>query len=163
MSLKQSNLKFLHSNQILLGEISMTKEKEQKTDGVIRTRTDCFAVASKEEICARWIAEQESGPFGIDPLVKVFLQTYPEHCPPFVMPGSAKSPSKAKWEKISRAMLFANKSIMPGDPVLYPQAMLEAELPPKVVREFTALATQYGVTLQAIPVRNPAPDDGMAI
>jgi len=139
----------------------MTDEKEPKTDRVISTRTDGFKTASKEEICARWIAEQESGPFGIDPLVKVFLQTFPEYCPPFVMPGSAKSPSKAKWEKISRAMLFANKSIIAGDPVLYPQAMLEAELPPKVVKEFMALATQYGVTLQAIAVRDHVPDDGL--
>lgn len=139
----------------------MTDEKEQKNDGVISTRSDGFRAVPKEEICARWIAEQESGPFGIDPLVKVFLQTFPEHCPPFVLPGNAKSPSKAKWEKISRAMLFANKSINPGDAVLYPKAMLEAELPPKVVREFVALATQYGVTLQAIPVRDHVPDNGL--
>jgi hypothetical protein len=138
-------------------------DQEAVNPSVIRTRTDGFRPASKEEICARWIAEQESGPAGIDPLVKAFLLKNPHYVPSVPAFGEPKFPTKLKWARVSALMVMANQFNAHGDPHLYPEYMLNRDFAPKIVTELKDFAKEFGITLLAMPTKNLEPDDGFSL
>ena len=138
------------------------RSKETSNAGVLRTRSDGLPTASKAEICAKWVADQESGPFGIHPLIKGFLLSHPDYCRRFPALGMRGSPSQAKWENISKLMVLANQSRRGADPVLYPQSVFDAELSPRIGEEFVAFAKEQGLSLKAIPSRDYSRDDGFS-
>lgn len=138
----------------------LVSPKETSNARVLRTRSDGLPTASKTEICAKWIADQESGLFGIHPLIKGFLLIHPEYCRRFPALGMRGSPSQAKWENISKLMVLANQSRRDADPVMYPQGVFEAELTPKIGEEFVAFVKEQGLALKAIPARDYSHDDG---
>ncbi|AXH60190.1 hypothetical protein [Pseudomonas amygdali] len=118
-------------------------------------------VPSKAEAVAHWISQQEKSAFGIDPTVKSFLLENPELCPVISTFGNPKSPTKQKWEKISRSMLAANKDRQPGDHVLYPKALFQAEFKPEVLTLFEQHSIDRGTPMAAIPNRSREAGDGM--
>lgn len=138
------------------------KSRETSHSGAGRTRSDGLPLTSKAEICAKWVAGQESEPYGIHPLVKGFLLSHPEYYQRFASLGNRHSPSQAKWENISKLMVLANESRRDTDPVLYPQAVFEAQLTPRIVQEFVDFAKDQGLSLQAIPSRDYSHDDGFS-
>ncbi|MDT8925523.1 hypothetical protein RBE51_22320 [Pseudomonas taiwanensis] len=138
------------------------KPKETSNAGVLRTRSDGLPTTSNAEICAKWVANQESGPFGLHSLIKGFLLDHPEYCRRFPALGMRGSPSQAKWENISRLMVLANQSRRGAEPVLYPKGVFDAELSLRIGEEFVAFAKEQGFTLKAIPSRDYSQDDGFS-
>ncbi|AYG48191.1 hypothetical protein DV532_28400 (plasmid) [Pseudomonas sp. Leaf58] len=139
----------------------LIKPRETSNAGVLRTRSDGLPTTSNAEICAKWVADQESGPFGIHPLIKGFLLGHPEYCRRFPALGMRGSPSQAKWENISRLMVLANQSRRGSDPVLYPKGVFDAELSPRIGEEFVAFAKEQGISLKAIASRDYSQKDDL--
>ncbi|WP_338923741.1 hypothetical protein V0M98_36655 (plasmid) [Pseudomonas silesiensis] len=137
-------------------------DQEVVHPSVILTKTSGFRPATKEEACAKWIEKQESGPLGIDPLVKAFLQSNPEYLPSIPSLGSRQAPTKAKWEAISNVMVTANKSRTEARSHLFPEKMLYEAFTPGLVRELLEFAGDHGFILQSMPSRFYDLDDGLA-
>lgn len=137
-------------------------DHEAINPSVIWTKTSAFRPGTKEETCARWIAEQESGPVGTDPLVKAFLQRHPEYLGKVMSLGLQQIPTPIKWARISALMVVANKFNAYGDPHLYPEYMLNRDITPGIVTEFKDFAKEIGITLLAMPTKNLERDDGLS-
>lgn len=140
-------------------------DHEDGNPTMIWTRTTGFRPGSDEEICARWVAEQESGPIGIDHLVKAFLLKNPHYVPSVPAFGVPKFPTKLKWARVSGLMVMANQFNAHGDPHLYPEYMLNRDFTPSIVTEFKDYAKELGITLLALPLptKNLEPDDGFSL